>query len=95
MKFFTNNGEVATVKADQVAVRRCYNVSLEIKRRNKVESHDNCRPPNSVKVMMVDLDTRKMKGRRPEPNGELVEVLIGKELGQTTWINKDLPTLLK
>ena len=45
--------------------------------------------------MMVDLDARKMEGRRPEKGEELEEVQIGKELGQITRINKELPTLLK
>ena len=95
MKFFTDNEEVAIVKADQVAARRCYNANLEIQRQKKEESHDNSRPPNFAKVMMVDLDARKMEGRRPEKGEELEEVQIGKELGQITRINKELPTLLK
>ena len=41
MKFFTDSGEVATVKADQVTARRCYNASLEIQRQKKEGSHDN------------------------------------------------------
>ena len=45
--------------------------------------------------MMVDLDTRKVERRRPEPGGELEEVQIGKGSGQTTRINKELPTMLK
>ena len=45
--------------------------------------------------MMVDLDTRKVEGGRPELDGELEEVQIGKEPGQTTRINKDLLTLQK
>ena len=93
MKFFIDNGEVATVKANQVAARRY--ASLEIQRRKKEESHDNSRPSNSAKVMMVDLDARKMEGRRLEPDGELEEVQIGNERRQTTQINKDLPTMLK
>ena len=34
-KFFTDKGEIAIVKADQVAVRRCYNASLKIQRQRK------------------------------------------------------------
>ena len=30
MKFFTHNGEIATVRADQAATHKCYNVSLEV-----------------------------------------------------------------
>ena len=45
--------------------------------------------------MMVDLDSRKVEGRRPELDGELEEIQIGKESGQTTRINKNLPTSLK
>ena len=45
--------------------------------------------------MMVDLDSRKIEGGRPKPDGELEEIQIGKESGQTTRINKNLPTVLK
>ena len=44
---------------------------------------------------MVDLDSRKVEGGRPELEGELEEIQIGKESGQTTRINKNLPTMLK
>ena len=44
---------------------------------------------------MVDLDSRLKEGRRPEPDGELDEIQIRKELGQTTKINKALSTYLK
>ena len=95
MKFFTNSGEIAIVKANQVATQWCYSVSLEIQRQKKEGSHDNSRPPNSSEVMMVELDMRKVEERRPEPDEELEEVQIRKEPGQTTRINKELPTLLK
>ena len=45
--------------------------------------------------MMVDLDLRNVEGGRSEPDGELEEIQIGKESGQTTQINKNLPTMLK
>ena len=45
--------------------------------------------------MIVDLDSRKVEGERPESDDELEEIQIGKESGQTTRINKNLPTMLK
>ena len=45
--------------------------------------------------MMIDLDAKKMEGRRPKPDGELEEVQIGKKHEQTTRVNKDLPTMMK
>ena len=95
MKFFTDNGEIATVKMDQAATYHCYNASLEVKKTKKDESQDSSRPPNSLKVMMVDLDARKIEGRRPESDCELEEVQIDNNPGQTTQINKALPTMLK
>ena len=44
---------------------------------------------------MVDLDSRLREGRRPEPDGELDEIQIEKKPGQTTNINKALPTYMK
>ena len=35
IKFFTDNGEIATVRADQVATHKCYNVSLEVAKKKK------------------------------------------------------------
>ena len=35
MKFFTDKGEIAAVKADKVKARRCYNASLEIQKQQK------------------------------------------------------------
>ena len=92
---FHDSGEISIVKAYQVTARRCYSASIEIQRQRNEGSHDSPRPPNSSKVMMVDLDTRKVKRGRPELDGELEEVQISKEPGQTTRINKDLSTLLK
>lgn len=37
IKFFTDNGEIATVKADQVVAHHCYNTSLEIQKVKKEE----------------------------------------------------------
>ena len=95
MKFFTDKGEIIAVKADQVTARRCYNASLEIQRQQKEVSQGNVRPPNASKVMMVDLDTRKVEGGRLEPDGKLEKIQIGKESEQTTQINKNLPTTMK
>ena len=54
MKFFADDGEIATVKADQAVAWRCYNASLEIvKKEPKAEVS---RPPSSSNVMLIDLD---------------------------------------
>ena len=45
--------------------------------------------------MMLNLDSRKVEGRRPDPDNKLEDIQIGKESGQTTRINKNLPTMLK
>ena len=77
MKFFVDNGEIATLKVDQVAGRRTYNASLKVSWK-KIESKDEARPSSSSKVMIVKLDAkeRQERGRR-EPNGELEVVQIG------------------
>ena len=95
MKFFTDNGEITTVKADQALARRCYNARLEIQKAKKEGSQDSPHPPSSLKVMMVDLDARQREGRRLELDGRLEEVQIEKEPSQTTCINKTFPTSLK
>ena len=78
MKFFTDDGEITTIKANQVEVRRCYNVSMEIQKGKKEESGNCSRLPNSSKVLMVNLDTRGWQEmKRPEPNRELEVILIG------------------
>ena len=51
--------------------------------------------PDASKVMMVDLGSRKVEGGRSESDSELKEIQIRKESGQTTRINKNLPTMLK
>ena len=83
MKFFTDKGEIATVKADQVATQWCYNASLKIQKHQKKALEDTPRP-DALKVMIIDLDLRKVKGGRLESDGELEEIQIGKESGQTT-----------
>ena len=55
MKFFTDKGEIATVRADQAVARHYYNMSLEIQIRRKEEIGTPTRPPGSFNVMMVDL----------------------------------------
>ena len=74
MKFFTDNGEITAVKADQAAARWCYNASLEIQKVKKEGSQDSPCPSNSSKVMMVDLDVRQRESRKPEPDGKSDEV---------------------
>ena len=73
MKFFTDNGVIATVKADQVTARCYYNASLEIQKVKREEFRDNTYPLSLSKVIRVDLDARQRERRRPEPNGELDE----------------------
>ena len=58
MKFFMDDGEMATIRADQVVTRKCYNASLEVAKKKK-EDKEETRPPNSSKVMLVDLDVRR------------------------------------
>ena len=90
MKFFTNDGEIATVRANQATAHKCYNVSLQVAKKKKENKEE---APS--KVMLVDLDARQREARRPKPNGELKVVQIGNELGQTTRINKALLNSLK
>ena len=37
MKFFTDDGEIVTVRADQVAARKCYNARLEITKKKEIK----------------------------------------------------------
>ena len=62
MKFFTDKGEIATVKADQVAAHKCYNASLEVTKKKK-EDKEEIWPPSLSKVMLVDLDARWREGK--------------------------------
>ena len=54
-KFFTNDGEIATVRANQVVARKCYNACLEVAKKKKTKKEE-IRPPSSSKVMLIDLD---------------------------------------
>ena len=76
MKFFTDNGETAIVRADQVAAQRFYNVSLEVvKKEPKAEVS---RPSGSSNLMLIDLDIRgRQEAKWPELRGELEELQIG------------------
>ena len=95
MKFFTDDEEIATIRADQVIARKCYNVNLE-KTKKKKEDKKEVQPPNSSKVMLVDLDARGWQEvKRPKSNGELEVIQIRSKNDKTTRINKDLPMLLK
>ena len=49
MKFFVDNREITSVKANQAAAQRCYNASLEIRREGKEDAQDNAQPLNSSK----------------------------------------------
>ena len=91
MKFFTDNEEVATVRADQAAARKCYNASLEVAKKRKKSKEEDW-PLSSSNVMLIDLNARGWKeAKRPEPDGELEVVQIELEDDQTNWVNKNLP----
>ena len=60
MKFFTDKGEIATVRADQVVARKCYNASLEVTNKKK-ENKEEVQPLSSSKVTLGDLDVRRGK----------------------------------
>ena len=57
MKFFTDDGEIASIKANQVAARKCHNASLEVTKKKR-EDKEGVQPLNSSNVMLVDLDAK-------------------------------------
>ena len=72
IKFFSDKGEIAIMKADQAMAHHCYNASLEIQKGRRDELESNFHPPSSSKVIMVDLDARgRQKMKKPKPNREL------------------------
>ena len=76
--------------------RRCYSESMEIEKAKKGASKNCSHPPNSLKVMLVDLDARgQQETKRPKSDGELEVMQIRSKPDQTTWINKNLSVSLK
>ena len=94
MKFFTDDEEIATVKADQITTHKCYNASLEVAK--KKEKKQEAQHPSSSKVMLIGLNVQgRQEAKRPEPDKELKEIQIGLEDFQTTRISKSLSFPLK
>ena len=54
MKFFSDDGQIATIRANKAAAHRCYNASLEVVKKKKTKVEDQL--PSSLKVMRIDLD---------------------------------------
>ena len=79
MKFFTGNGEIATIRVDQATAHKCCNTSLEITRK-KSKNKEGAQPQGSSKVMLVNLNARRWERRRSELDGELEVVQVRKEL---------------
>ena len=62
----------------------------------KGESENCSHPPNSSKVMMVDLNASgRQEMKSLELNGELEIMQIGSKPNQSSWINKNLPMSLE
>ena len=57
IKFFTDDGEIATMRANQVTARRCYNTSLEIAKKKESKA-EGIRATGLSNVMLIDLDVR-------------------------------------
>ena len=95
MKFFTDEGEIVTMRADQAITLKYYNASLKVIKKKKKEDKEEVRPPSSSKVILVDLDTRWREGKKVEPKGELEVVQNGRGPSQMTRINKALLISLK
>ena len=82
MKFFTNKGEIAIVKANQAVDHRCDNASLEIKMRERKSLQ--VAPAFQVQVMIVNQDARRCQEmKRLELDGELEVVYIGPKSDQS------------
>ena len=95
MKFFTDGGEIATMRANQIIAHKCFNMSLEVAKKKETKE-EGTRPLNSSNVMLIDLDVRgQQEAKRPEPGGELEEIQIRPKVFHTTRINKSLTFLLK
>ena len=94
MKFFSDDGQIATIRANKAAAHRCYNASLEVVKKKKTKVEDQL--PSLLKVMLIDLDVRgRQETKWPKPDRELEEVQIGPKGFQTTRINNSLSFLLK
>ena len=55
MKFFTDVGKIAIVKADQITACKCYNASLKVVRKKETKE-EKTQPPSLSNVMLIDLD---------------------------------------
>ena len=66
MKLFTDNGEIATIRANQVVAGRYYNASLEIQKGKKKEPGISFRHPSLSNIMMLNLDAQGVKKRRDQ-----------------------------
>ena len=76
MKFFIDDREITTIRADQAIVGKCYNASLEVTQK-KSENKEKAQPQGSSNVMLVDLDARQREEKRLEPDSKLEVVQVG------------------
>ncbi|MED6206303.1 hypothetical protein PIB30_025364 [Stylosanthes scabra] len=83
--YFPTDGGIATLKGDQLAGRKCYNTQVDKKVKNL-----------SDKSYVIELERPQSKENpRPEPQGELEQVQVGKEADKVTSIGAHIPEELK
>ncbi|XP_014506155.1 uncharacterized protein LOC106765899 [Vigna radiata var. radiata] len=86
LKYPTDDGKVATVRADQKMARECYAAGLKVKPRSITFSG------HRSEVAMMELDPRTQFDDRVEPLGDTRPVVIGQQEDQCTTIGRNLTT---
>ncbi|XP_072064170.1 uncharacterized protein [Arachis hypogaea] len=85
MKFIADDGSIATIHGDRKVAAECDNTSLALRKK----SHD------ATGIFLADLDARQDGQPRPEPEGDMEKLQIGRTKDEYTFINRNLPYDLK
>ncbi|XP_015944567.1 uncharacterized protein LOC107469700 [Arachis duranensis] len=81
MKFTTEEGSIGTIHRDREIVVECDNASLALQKKS----------PDAAGIFLADLDARQDDQPRPEPEGDMEKLQIGRTKDEYTFINRNLP----
>ncbi|XP_072058072.1 uncharacterized protein [Arachis hypogaea] len=85
MKFIVDDGSIATIHGDREVTAECDNTSLALRKKSR----------DAAGIFLADLDARQDGQPRPEPEGDMEKLQIGRTNDEYTFINMKLPYDLK
>ncbi|XP_057746916.1 uncharacterized protein LOC130966163 [Arachis stenosperma] len=81
MKFIADDGSKATIHGDREVPAECDNTSLALRKKSR----------DAAGIFLADLDTRQDGQPRPESEGDMEKLQIGRTKDKYTFINRNLP----